>query len=163
IVAFTRVAHTLNAPTDDRTVIAGSLRSLTVSGGTALGDGLMRGLSLVPRQTGSAARSGRAPAAIVVLTDGTSTEGKVSPLAAAKAAKARKVPIYTVSLGTPSGSIVDPGTGKTIAVPPDPPALAKIAKAAGGKTYTAQNAGKLKSVYGQIGKQVGTQKKEQDL
>jgi len=163
IVAFTRVAHALNAPTDDRTVIAGSLRSLQVGGGTAVGDGLVRGLSLVPKPTGGAAQSGRAPAAIVLLTDGSSTEGRVSPMQAARMAKARKIPIYTVSLGTPSGSIVDPGTGKTIAVPPDPASLAKIAKAAGGKTFTAQDAGRLKSVYGQIGRTVGTQKKNQDL
>jgi Ca-activated chloride channel family protein len=163
IVAFTRVAHALNAPTDDRTVIAGSLRSLQVGGGTAVGDGLVRGLSLVPRQTRAAAASTGAPAAIVLLTDGSSTEGKVSPLEAARRAKARKVPIYTVSLGTAAGSIVDPGTGKTIAVPPDPASLARIAKAAGGKTFTAADADRLQSVYGQIGRQVGTQKKNQDL
>ena len=78
-----RAERTDRRPRRDR----GLARSLQVGGGTAVGDGLVRGLSLVPKQKGTAAQSTRAPAAIVLLTDGTSTEGKVSPLAAARMAK----------------------------------------------------------------------------
>jgi Ca-activated chloride channel family protein len=165
VVAFTRIPQTLNAPTDDRTVIDGSLRSLTVGGGTAVGDAIVRALGLVAQsQKGvQAPAGGRAPAAIVLLSDGSSTEGHVGPLAAARRAKASHVPVYTVSLGTSSGTVVDPGTGKTLPVPPDPASLGAIARAAGGKTYTASTASHLKDVYGRIGRQVGTQVQDQDL
>jgi Ca-activated chloride channel family protein len=45
--------------------------------------------------------------------------------------------------------------GQTIAVPSDPVAMAQIASATGGQTFTAQSADQLKSVYGQIGRVVG--------
>ena len=48
--------------------------------------------------------TGKAPAAIVLLSDGKSVRGS-DPLAAAQAAKARKIPIYTVALGTANGTI----------------------------------------------------------
>ena len=64
------------------------------------------------------------PSAIVLLSDGASTKGK-NPIAAAQEAKRAKIPVYTVALGTPDGTITVPRPGgqsgtETRAVPPDP-------------------------------------------
>ena len=164
VVAFTRSVHVLNAPTDDRSVITGSLNALTIGGGTAIGDAIAQSQKLVAADTsGKADTSGRPAAAIVLLSDGSSTEGKIGPIAAATAARKAGTPVYTVSLGTAGGTIKDPATGGTTSVAPDPKALAAVAKAGGGQSYTARNAAQLQSVYKTIGKKVGTEQKQQDL
>jgi Ca-activated chloride channel homolog len=164
VVGFTRAVHVVNTPTDDRSVIRGSLDALKIGGGTAIGDAIAQSQKLVQADTSAKAdTSGRPAAAIVLLSDGSSTEGKIGPVAAATAAKKAGTPVYTVSLGTAGGTITDPATGGTTSVAPDPKALAAIAKAGGGQSYTARNAAQLKSVYGTIGKKVGTEQKEQDL
>ena len=48
-------------------------------------------------------------------------------------------------------------------VPADPVAMARIANATGGKTFTAQDPGQLKSVYDQIGRAVGYDTQQQEL
>lgn len=164
VIGFTRAVHVLNTPTDDRSVITGSLNALTIGGGTAIGDAIDQAQKLVQADSTQKADTGGKPgAAIVVLSDGSSTEGKIGPLAAARAAKKAGTPVYTVSLGTAGGTIKDPATGATASVAPDPAALAAVAKAGGGQSYTARNAAQLQSVYKSIGKKVGTEQQEQDL
>ena len=99
----------------------------------------------------------------MLLSDGSSTEGKIAPIAAAKAAKKAGVAVYTVSLGTKSGTIKDPVTGGQTPVAPDPKALGAIAKAGGGESFAATNSGQLQSIYKHIGKKIGTEQKQQDL
>jgi Ca-activated chloride channel family protein len=163
VVAFTRSVHVLNTPTDDRSVISGSLDALTISGGTAIGDAIAQSQKVVQADTEKSVSSNQPAAAIVLLSDGSSTEGKIGPIAAATAAKKAGVLVYTVSLGTAGGTIKDPVTGGTTSVAPDPKALAAIAKAGGGQSYTARNAIQLKSIYEHIGKKIGTEEKQQDL
>jgi Ca-activated chloride channel family protein len=164
VVAFTRAVHVLNTPTEDRSVIRGSLNALTISGGTAIGDAIEQSQKLVQSDNARKADTGGRPAAaIVVLSDGSSTEGKVGPITAAKAAKKAGTPVYTVSLGTGAGTITDPATGAKTSVAPDPKALAAIARAGGGQSYTARNAAQLQAVYKTIGRKVGTEQKQQDL
>jgi Ca-activated chloride channel family protein len=163
VVAFTRTVHVLNTPTDDRSVIRGSLDALEIGGGTAIGDAIAQSLVLVQQKKTSSTANGKPAAAIIVLSDGSSTEGKVGPIAAAKKARSVGVPVYTVSLGTSGGTIKDPATGGITKVAPDPAALAAVAKAGGGLSYTARNAGQLRAIYAGIGKKVGTEQREQDL
>lgn len=166
VVGFTRTVHALNAPTDDRSVIAGSLNHLTVGGGTAIGDAIVTSLGLVTKDQSSQTQTGsadRPTAAIVLLSDGSSTEGKVGPLVAARRAKKAGVVVYTVALGTKGGTIKDPATGGTTPVAPDAAALAAVAKAGGGKGYSATNAAQVARIYAGIGKTVGKEQKEQDL
>jgi Ca-activated chloride channel family protein len=166
VVAFTRIVHTLNAPTDDRSVVAGSLGHLQISGGTAIGDAIVTSLGLVQHQQSTqtaTSANDRPSAAIVLLSDGSSTEGKVGPIVAAKRAKKAGVVVYTVALGTKGGTIKDPATGGTTPVAPDPAALGAIATAGGGKGYSATNAAELQKIYAGIGKTVGKQQEQQDL
>ncbi|MEA2496405.1 MAG: Ca-activated chloride channel, partial [Thermoleophilaceae bacterium] len=93
----------------------------------------------------------------VLLSDGKSTSGR-DAVAAAKAAGNAGVRVYTVALGTDSGTITvrrKDGTTVTQPVPPDPTALAAIANAAGGKTFTAATASGLSEVYQKLGSQLG--------
>ena len=85
-----------------------------------------------PRQGGE-----RPPAAVVLLSDGTSTHGR-DPLPVADRARELGVPVYTVALGTPAGTLPD---GER--VPPDTEALREIAERSGGRAYTAEQAGAL--------------------
>ena len=166
VVAFTRKVHVLNTPTDDRSVIDGSLGHLQIGGGTAIGDAIVTSTGLVSHdretQAGTAAND-RPTAAIVLLSDGSSTEGKVGPLVAARRAKKAGVAVYTIALGTKGGTIKDPVTGGVTSVAPDPKALAAIAKAGGGKGFSATNAAQLRSIYAGIGKTIGHEPQEQDL
>jgi Ca-activated chloride channel family protein len=162
VVSFTRTARTAVGVTGDRAAIDASLRSLRIGGGTAIGDALVRSLDLLGTQARQAPGA-RPRAAIVLLSDGSSTEGKVGPLAAARRARAAGVPVYTVALGTSTGTIRDPGTGATVKVAPDAAALAKVAQAAAGRSYSARDAASLRGIYGSIGRQVGTRHAQQDL
>ena len=69
------------------------------------------------------------------------------------AARQAGVKINTIAFGTQNGELAL--GGRTILVPSDPPAMAQIASDTGGRTFTAQSAGQLKSVYSQIGRVVG--------
>ena len=59
----------------------------------------MHVLTTLPKKAGK-----RPPGAIVLLSDGSSNVG-TGPLAAARQAKADHIPVYTISLGTPNGTI----------------------------------------------------------
>ena len=156
IVSFARDVHVALAPTADRKAIKGSLQRLTLSGGTALGPAIDHALASL-----KASHSQVKGRAIVVISDGKSTEGKRSPLAAAKAAKAAGVRVYTVSLGTAGGTVKE--AGKTVPVPPDPTTLRRVAAATGGKFFRAADATSLHNAYRTIGSAVKPQHKLRDI
>jgi Ca-activated chloride channel family protein len=101
----------------------------------------------------------------VLLSDGASTRG-VPAVDVARDAARRKIPIYTVALGTPSGTITVPRKGggtETRPVPPDPQSLAAIAQASGGRAATAATAGTLSDVYKKLGSQLGRRKVPREI
>ncbi len=163
VLEFNHVPTILQSPTRDRIAIKGAIDSMTPSGGTATGDAIAAALASLRRSTPSG--TSRPPAAIVLLSDGASTRGS-DPVAAARAARRLKIPIYTVALGTPQGTIQvrgRDGTMQTKRVPPDEQSLAAIARASGGKTFTAQTAGGLSEVYAKLGSQLGKKKEKQQV
>lgn len=155
VLAFNDEATVLQSPTRDRADVGAAIDRLAVSGGTATGDAILSALTAIrnlPREGGR-----RPPAAIVLISDGTSTHGS-DPIDAAHEALRLRVPIYTVALGTEQGTIHVPGRGGTTRVeqvPPDPEALAAIARIAGGETFTAETTGGLSAVYERLGSQLG--------
>jgi Ca-activated chloride channel family protein len=104
---------------------------------------------------------------IVLMSDGAPTIGIgdtpaiASAVAAAQDAKAAGVPIYTIAFGTPQGVVNV--QGQSIPVPSDPATMALIAQDSGGKSFSAQSAGELKTVYDQIGRAVAYQVRTVDL
>ena len=153
ILAFNHRPLLLQSPTTDRKAVRAAIAGLAVSGGTAVGDAIQAGVGAV-RGPG---RSRRTPAAIVLLSDGSSTRG-IDPIAAARAARRLRLPIYTVTLGTEQGTITVPrrdGGGVEVRpVPPDPASLERIARAAGGEAFTADTASGLSRVYERLGSQL---------
>ncbi len=148
-VSFSSSAQTLQTPTTDREALRRAIARLTPKGGTATGDGIDAALRAVRTRRGD-----RTPAAIVLLSDGKETTG-VNPLEAALRARDAGVPVYTVALGTPGGSIEvrrknGPGTLRQ-AVPPDPETLREIARRSGGRFFAAPDAKDLATVYERLG------------
>jgi Ca-activated chloride channel family protein len=147
-VAFNQNAEVLQSPTRDHDAVREALQSVKAAGSTATGDAITAALKSL---------KGKAPAAIVLLSDGKSVRGS-DPLDAALAAKQRKIPIYTVALGTANGTI---NGGQR--VPPDPETLAAIARTTGGRAFTARDVDALDQVYKRLGSQVATEKKKLEV
>ena len=147
-IAFNQKADVLQSPTRDHDAVREALQAVRPAGTTATGDAIKTALATI---------TGKAPAAIVLLSDGKSVRGS-DPLAAARAAKARKIPIYTVALGTANGTI---NGGQP--VPPDPKTLADIARITGGRAFTARDVKALDQVYKRLGTQVATEKKKREV
>ena len=161
VVAFSSEAEVLAQPTRDRQAVSEALSYLQPEAGTAIGDGLDIGVKVA---VASLANEGvkrkkkqNVPAAVVLLSDGAQNRGRLQPLQAAEHARGAGIKVYTVALGTPDG-VVSFGFGlfvNSIPVPPDPPTMRAIARATGGKTYTAQSSSKLSSVYRTLGSSIG--------
>ena len=77
LVTFSDFAEQIVAPTTDRGAVKGALDRMVADGGTAMGDGLARGLQSartpVPTEDGQGTR--RLPAVVVLLSDGKNTLG----------------------------------------------------------------------------------------
>jgi Ca-activated chloride channel family protein len=156
VITFSDFAQQLVAPTTDRGAVRGALEGMVADGGTAMGDGLARGLQAaqtpVPTQNGQGTR--RLPAIIVLLSDGQNTLGANDPLAVADQARKAHIPVYTIALGTQGGEVVqqDPfGFTQRIPVPPDKETLRQIAKTTGGRFFEAVSAKDAQQIYGRIG------------
>jgi Ca-activated chloride channel family protein len=95
---------------------------------------------------------------IVLLTDGANNAGKITPLAAAEAAHALGIKIYTIGAGSadvakfPIRDAWGHVTYTTIPVDIDNDALQKIADIGGGKFFRAADYDTLKHVYQEINK-----------
>ena len=164
LVAFNHNAQLIQPPTSDHDRVRLAIRGLQSSGGTATGDGITAALNAI--RAGVRPGQPRPPAAILLLSDGESTRGR-DELDAAREARRQKVPIYTIALGTPSGTIDVPrenGQGtRTERVPPDPTALRQIAQISGGRAYSIDNAGELDEVYKDLGSQVAMKDEKREV
>ena len=112
---------------------------------------------------GAPRRDGRrAPAAIVLLSDGATTQG-ADPLAAAARARG------SGSRSTPSrsaraeGVVTDERSGQAIPVPPDPATLREIAARSGGESFEVDDADALDEVYERLGSRIGTRKVRREV
>ncbi len=83
---------------------------------------------------------------IVLITDGASNSGKISPLEAAQHAKALGIKIYTVAIGTTEGR-VDQSIMRFPYQEFDLPTLKKIAELTGGEDYWAQDLASLRRTF----------------
>ena len=126
------------------------IKSGVLVDGTAIGDGLATAVDKL-RNTKGKSR------VIILLTDGVNNQGKVGPELALEIAKAYKVRVYTIGVGT-QGQAPYPqqtpfGTQKIMMpVQIDEALLNKIAKETGGNYYRATNNSSLSSIYKQIDK-----------
>ena len=168
VMQFNQDPLLLAAPTRSHRAAIEALGRLKIGGGTAVGNAVDSALALLRPETDAAGRTpdGRSSAAIVLLSDGKSTSG-ASPLAAARAARRLRIPIFTVAIGTPGGTISVPhrdGRGTaTVPVPVESHELEEVARLSGGRTYTAADADRLSAIYRQLGARLSHRQVRHDL
>ena len=104
--------------------------------------------------------------AAILLSDGANSVGQAQPLDAAQRAKTLGVPIYTIALGTPNGTVDvqdDFGQTVTLDVPPDTETLKQIAATTGATAFDAPTAAQLASVYDNLQSRIGYTEQRQEM
>ena len=171
IVAFASEPVTLVSPTTDRGQLKSALDSLQARDGTAMGDALMQVLDIAEKiqQDAKAEKPDASTAPAPSTTPDASGAPKLptdqpsnQPLVAAILG----VPIYTIALGTPNGTVDvrdDQGQMHTLDVPPDTATLKQIASTTGGQSFTAPTAEDLKAVYTNLQSRIGYTEERQEV
>jgi Ca-activated chloride channel homolog len=120
-----------------------------IEDGTAIGSGLISSLTHL---------KGTEPKErlVILLTDGRNNAGDLPPIAAAEAAKALKIKVYTIGIGSKGNALypVSDPFGKTIrkpvAVDLDEETLKAIASKTGAAYFRATDADALRNIYREI-------------
>ncbi|NQT90200.1 MAG: VWA domain-containing protein [Candidatus Omnitrophica bacterium] len=152
MVTFAGRAYTVCPLTLDYDWLIGHIERVKVGAiedGTAVGSAIGTSLNRL-RDTESKSKI------IILLTDGVSNAGRISPLAAAEAAKALGVKIYTIGAGS-EGPVPYPMRDywgqviyKNVRIDIDEPTLQEIAKETGGRYFRATDTRSLKEIYKEI-------------
>jgi len=152
LVAFAGEALTLVPVTTHMPLLQSAIESVSVGlleDGTAIGDGLA---AAVNRVRGIEARS----RVVILLSDGENNRGRIDPLAAAEAAAAFGVQVFTVGVGTdgvaqvPVGRAPDGFRYAELPVGLDEDLLRAIADRTGGRYFRASDPGELERIYAEI-------------
>jgi Ca-activated chloride channel family protein len=163
LLAFARTPTVLQSPTTNHALAAAALGQMPQTrGGTAVGEALqtaLHELAAVPRVGGK-----RPPGAIVLISDGASNVG-IGPLTVARQAAAQHIPIFTISVGTPSGTIPVTRASRTVTtpVPVSSEQLAQIAAASGGRTFKASDAAGVNAAYAHLAAHLGQKQVKQEI
>jgi len=185
LIAFAGIPSVVTPPTRDHDLVRDGLIDIASYGGfggTAIGDAVAAAVQLgqqaVSGSNLAALRLTSKPAhglvSILFLSDGAQTRGDLLPLEGAQRAKAAGIPVYTVALGTPNGTLDMGGGGFGFGggsgggngfggggfggprrVPPDPDTLRAIAKATGGQFFEARSSKTVKQAYAKLGSKLG--------
>lgn len=154
LVSFGGQADLLVPPTLNRPSVKSAIGKLQLESSTAIGGAIFTSLQAIQVFDESTTAKGDkpAPARIVLLSDGTNT---VPPSVQSAVAAARKahVSVSTIAFGTQTGTVTIHGVVQ--AVPADTATLHQIATDTGGTFHTAASEQELKSVYSDIGSQIG--------
>jgi Ca-activated chloride channel family protein len=168
LITFSSEPMVASPLTHDRDLVLQSLQfGETFGGGTAIGDALARSVELLqPLAVGADGPAPGAPAAppppvdpdappsaILLLSDGAQTRGTLAPLEGAARAKSYGIPVYTIALGTPNGTLDFGGFSRP--VPPDPATLRQIAQATGGEFFATRSEARLRAVYENLASRLG--------
>ncbi|MEV4419864.1 VWA domain-containing protein [Patulibacter sp. NPDC049589] len=162
LVGFSDTPNVVQEPTTDRGVVQRGLDALQASGGTFTQDALDVALDAIRAEGDPSKNDGtRPPGAIVLLSDGTPQRGQ-DPLIPAQRAKQDHIPIYTVSLGTPQGTVTY-SDGSVVEVPPNPELMRQIAQISDGESYSVADAGELKKIYESLGTRVASEAEQREI
>jgi Ca-activated chloride channel family protein len=157
-IAFSDSPDAVQAPSGDHSLARAIIDTQGAEGSTDTGDALALALQLLHGGVKT-----HPPAAIVLLSDGAANAG-VNPVTVARQAKREGIPIFTVALGTPNGTLPNPDPyAPPVAVPPDPALMHQIAASSGGRAFNAQSADQLSSIYKHLGIQLGSVAHKHDV
>ncbi|MBX7070525.1 MAG: VWA domain-containing protein [Microthrixaceae bacterium] len=165
LVTFNGNTRLMVPPSTDRSSVTRAIQSLQLDEGTAIGDAVKTSLDAIAAVPED--ESGKkAPAVIVLLSDGKTTVGTPTEDAIEPATSA-KVPVFTIAYGTPDGvvEVTDPASGvsQQVSVPVDEEALAQLAEGTGGEAFTAASESDLTSVYAKLGSAIGYDEEEREV
>lgn len=162
LVTFAGTATVQVSPTTDRDAVSRAIDAIQLRESTAIGEAIYSCLDAIHSAATQAQAAGKedAPAAIVLMSDGDSKQGR--PVSSAStAARAAKVPVSTIAFGTEDGT-VDIG-GDLVPVPADRVTLSRIAQETGGVYHAAVSAEELRDVYRDLGSQIGYTRERQEI
>jgi Ca-activated chloride channel homolog len=152
IIAFAGSPYLVSPITLDHDWLQQNLGRVTVGNaddGTAIGSALAASVNRL-RLTQAKSK------VVVLLTDGVNNTGKISPLAAAEAAKALGIKVYTIGVGVRGEApipVQDAAGNRRLVmakVDVDEKTLQAIAEQTGGKFYRATDTDSLRQIYEQI-------------
>jgi Ca-activated chloride channel family protein len=152
LVIFSGESFTQCPLTTDHNILReqlNSIRSGLLEDGTAIGMGLA---TAVERLRNSKAKS----KIIILLTDGVNNAGLIDPITALEIAKAYKIRVYTIGVGTegtapyPTQDAFGNMVMQQMPVQIDEGLMQKISKETGGKYYRAKDNNSLSKVYKDI-------------
>jgi Ca-activated chloride channel family protein len=152
LIAFAGSPYLVSPITLDHDWLQQNLERVTIGGvddGTAIGSAIA---AAVNRLRTTPAKS----KVVILLTDGMNNTGKISPLAAAEAARALGVKIYTIGVGVRGKAPIpvrdEAGNMRLVMaqVDVDEKTLQTVADQTGGKFYRATDTDSLQKIYEQI-------------
>ena len=164
VVSFATRAAVGVAPTQYRALVATALDTLKPGEGTAIGDAVALSLRVGRAQENT--EEPPPPRAIVLMSDGLRDGGRIEPDEAAKEAKRRGVPVYSVLVGTSEGVVEEELTGgfrRIIRVPTNPETLEQVATTSGGKFFAAPDVESLGEVYEELGSRLGSHEQDREI
>jgi Ca-activated chloride channel family protein len=152
IIAFAGAPYLVSPITLDHDWLQQNLERVTVGGtddGTAIGSAIAASVNRL-RLTQAKSK------VVILLTDGVNNTGKISPIAAAEAAKAMGIKIYTIGVGVRGDAPIPvkdaAGNARMVMarVDVDEKTLQAVADQTGGKFYRATDTDSLQKIYEQI-------------
>ncbi len=170
VVAFSDNGFSVQTPTTDSDLTLAAINRLTPQRGTSLAQGIQVSLKAIsvanaqaplqysnitpaPTPTPTPVPKGTYTSAVIVLlSDGENNEAP-DPLATAQAAANQGVRIYTVGIGSPTGTTLHIN-GFTVHTQLDEATLQQISQITGGTYYNAENAQELLSIYDNLDPQL---------
>lgn len=164
IVSFATRAVVALPPTDDRELAARSLDTLKSGEGTAIGDAVALSLQIGRQQRED--DGAIPPTSVLVISDGARDGGILDPAVAAERARKLGVPVYTVLVGTPEGTVEETlpgGFRRIIRVPTNPATLTQVAEISGGEFFAAVDEEGLAQVYEELGSRLGTKREDREI
>ncbi len=138
LVVFAGESFTQCPTTIDHNIVVKQIKEIkngALEDGTAIGMGLATSCRMM-------SKSNAKSRVCILLTDGVNTAGLIDPVTSIDIAKALKVKVYTIGVGTETGNIMGI----------DEPLMRKIAGQTGGKYFRAGSKEKLKGIYQEINK-----------
>ena len=162
LVKFGGSASVILPPITDRDSMKAAIGSLQLEQSTAIGEAVFSSLDAINVFDRATTVKGEKPPPrrIVLMSDGSNNKGR-SVGDAIDAAKAAGVPVSTIAFGTDDGTVtID---DQTIPVPADKTTLRGLADETGGSFNTAASEQELKSVYKDIGSQIGYTTTKRDI
>jgi Ca-activated chloride channel family protein len=152
IIAFAGAPYLVSPITLDHDWLQQNLERVAVGGvddGTAIGSAIAAGVNRL-RLTQAKSK------VVILLTDGVNNTGKISPIAAAEAARAMSIKIYTIGVGVRGEAPIPVrdalGNARLVMakVDVDEKTLQAVADATGGRFYRATDTDSLQKIYEQI-------------